>query len=178
MVPLSTSDLNNPNTFPTFFNLPLEFDINDAYLSSAKPGKHWCFLGRVLSSGVLVRLMLQVEDRRGHEILVAFHTDDRGATFQALCTPGSTIAVLYATQHTFAFSPPGLRLEENARIKVFPYTLEVMLKTSKAIFERDRAAKCEVCGRADANIKKCARCKTAWYCSKASLSRFDSQLQG
>lgn len=175
MVPLSTSDLNNPNTFPTFPSLPLESEINDAYFSSAKPRKHWCFLGRVVSSSVLVRLTLQVEDRKGHEFLVGFHTDDRGAMFQALCIPGSTIAVLYATQHTFAFSPPGLRLEESARIKVFPYTLEAMLKTSKVIFERERAAKCEVCGRAGEHMKKCARCKTAWYCSKASPSGADSQ---
>ncbi|KAG6380754.1 hypothetical protein JVT61DRAFT_5137 [Boletus reticuloceps] len=166
MVPLSTSDLNNPVTFPTFLNLPAEYEINDAYFSSTKPRKHWCFLGRVISSNVMVRLSLEVEDKKGHRILVAFHTDDRGASFQAQCTPGSTIAVLYATQHIFAFSPPGVRLEESAYIRVFPYTLEAMLRTSKAIFERDRAARCEVCGRADANVKKCARCKTAWYCSK------------
>lgn len=178
MVPLSTSNLNNPHTFPAFFNLPSEYDINDTYFSSAKPRKHWCFLGQVVRSDILVRLMLQVEDKKGHEILVAFHTDDRGAMFQPLCTPGSTIAVLYATQHTFAFSPPGLRLEESVRIKVFPYTLEAMLRTSKAIFERDRTAKCEVCGRADETVKKCARCKTAWYCSKASPSKYESRPQG
>ena len=114
---LSTSNLNNPHTFPAFFNLPSEYDINDTYFSSAKPRKHWCFLGQVVRSDILVRLMLQVEDKKGHEILVAFHTDDRGAMFQPLCTPGSTIAVLYATQHTFAFSPPGLRLEESVRTK-------------------------------------------------------------
>lgn len=168
MVPLSTSDLNNSNTFPAFLNLPDEYEINDTYFSSTKPRKHWCFLGRVISSHVLVRLMLEVEDRKGHKILVAFHTEDRGAAFQALCTPGSTIAVLYATQHTFAFSPPGLRLEESAHIRVFPYTLEAMLRTSRAILERGRAAKCETCGRADGNMKKCARCKAAWYCSKVS----------
>ena len=172
MVPLSTSDLNNPNTFPSFLNLLDEHEINDTYFSSRKPRKHWCFLGRVVSSDVLVRLMLQVEDKKGRKILVAFHTDDRGAGFQTLCTPGSTIAVLYATQHTFAFSPPGLRLEEATHIKVFPYTLEAMLRTSKAIFERDRVAKCEVCGRVDTNVKKCARCKTAWYCSKASPYKY------
>ncbi|KAN0100202.1 hypothetical protein V8E55_000186 [Tylopilus felleus] len=166
MVPLSTSDLNNPNTFPAFLNLPAEYEINDTYFSSTKPRKHWCFLGRVVSSSVMVRLTLQVEDKKGNRISIAFHTDDRGASFQAQCTPGNTIAVLYATQHTFAFIPPGLRLEEATHVKVFPHTLEAMLKTSKAIFERDRTARCEVCGRVDANVKKCARCKTAWYCSK------------
>lgn len=174
MVPLSTSDLNNPNTFPTFLNLPNEYEINGTYFSSTRPRKHWCFLGRVVSREILVRLMLQVEDRKGHKILVAFHTDDRGTAFQTLCTPGSTIAVLYATQHTFAFSPPGLRLEEAAHIKVFPYPLEAMLKTSRVVFERGRVAKCEVCGRGDANVKKCARCKTAWYCSRVSPYKYVS----
>lgn len=178
MVPVSTSDLNSSHTFPTFLNLPAEYEINDAYFSSTTPRKHWCFLGRVVNSNVqVVRLTMQVEDKKGHQILVSFHTDDRGASFQAHCTPGSTIAVLYATQHTFAFSPPGLRLEQNAHIKVFPHTLEAMLRTSKAIFERDRTAKCEVCGRMDANVKKCARCKTAWYCSKVSPSKYDIQPQ-
>jgi len=166
MVPFSTSDLNNPSTFPTFLNLPTEHQVNTAYLSSTKPRKHWCFLGRVVSSSVLVRLTLQVEDRKGHKILVAFHTDDRGASFRELCTPGSTIAVLYATQHTFAFSPPGIRVEETAHVKVFPYTLEEMLGTSKVIFGRDKAARCDVCRIAEVNMKKCARCKTPWYCSK------------
>ncbi|KAH0834727.1 hypothetical protein J3R83DRAFT_10278 [Lanmaoa asiatica] len=172
MALLPTSDLNDPNTFPTFFNLPDEYDINDAYFSSTKPRKHWCFLGQVVSSGVFVRLMLEVEDKEGHKMLVAFHTTDRGASYQAICTPGSTIAVLYATQHAFAFSPPGLRLEDGVQIKVFPHTLKAMLKTSKAIFEGNSAAKCEVCGKADENMReKCARCKAVRYCSKASLCR-------
>jgi len=178
MVPLSTSDLNDPNTFPTFPNLPAENVINDAYFSSTKPRKHWCFLGQVVSSNVGVRLTLQVEDKKGHKILAAFYTDDRGASFQAQCTPGSTIAVLYATQHTFPFSGPGLRLEEGAHVRVFPHTLEAMLRTSKAVFETDGTAKCEVCGRVDVNMKKCARCKTAWYCSKVSPSRCDIQPKG
>ena len=168
MVPLSTSDLNNLNTFPTFQNLPNEYEINDSYFSSTKPRKHWCFLGRVVSSDVTVRLMLQVQDKKGHQFLAAFHTDDRGTALQRMCRPGSTIAVLYATQHIFAFSPPGLKLEETAHVKVLPYTLEAMLRTSKVIFEKNRVAKCEVCGKADASVKKCARCKTAWYCSKVS----------
>ncbi|KIK97679.1 hypothetical protein PAXRUDRAFT_824679 [Paxillus rubicundulus Ve08.2h10] len=93
MALLPTSDLNNPDTFPSFSNLPAEYEIRDTYLPSANPRKHWCFLGRVVSSGVLVRLALDVEDKEGHKFLVAFHTDDRGAAFQGLCNAGSTIAV-------------------------------------------------------------------------------------
>ncbi|KAI9570129.1 hypothetical protein HD554DRAFT_2019081 [Boletus coccyginus] len=137
MVPLSTSDLNDPNTFPTFLNLPAEYAINDAHFSSTKPRKHWCFLGQVVSSNVGVRLTLQVEDKKGHKTLVAFYTDDRGASFQAQCTPGSTIAVLYATQHIFPFSGSGLRLEEGAHVMVFPHTLEAMLKTSKMACQKN-----------------------------------------
>jgi len=166
MALLPTSDLNDPDTFPSFFNLPAEYEINDTYLSSTKPRKHWCFLGRVVSSAALVRLTLEVEDKEGHKFLVAFHTDDRGAAFQGLCNAGSTIAVLYATQHTFAFSPPGLRLEENAHVKVFPYTLEKMLETSRELFEKAEARRCEVCRTVGASVKKCARCKGGWYCSK------------
>ncbi|KAF9245657.1 hypothetical protein BU15DRAFT_70728 [Melanogaster broomeanus] len=171
MALLPTSDLSNPNTFPTYFNLPPEYEVNDTCYTSTKPRKHWCFLGKVVSSGALVRLTLEVEDKKGHKFLVAFHTDDRGAAFQAQCTPGNTIAVLYATQHTFAFSPPGLRLEESSHVKVFPYKLEKMLETSKEIFGKAKTGRCEVCMTVDTTMKRCAQCKSAWYCSKACQTK-------
>ncbi|KIJ66435.1 hypothetical protein HYDPIDRAFT_38784 [Hydnomerulius pinastri MD-312] len=172
MALLPSSNLNNSKTFPSFDDLPVENQTHETCPSSMKPRKHWCLLGRIISSQVLVRLTLDVEDREGHRFLVAFHTDDRGAAFQKLCVPGNTIAVLYATQHTFAFSPPGLRLEENAHIKVFPYTLEKMLATSQEVFGKGKGGKCETCGTVEASMKKCARCKDAWYCSKASELEF------
>ncbi|KAL4070535.1 hypothetical protein J3A83DRAFT_4094374 [Scleroderma citrinum] len=164
------SDLNNGLTFPAFWDLPSEYEISESYLSSTTPRKHWCFLGKIISSNVLVRLTLEVEDKAGHRLLVAFHTDDRGAAFQDLCLQDHTIAVLYATQHTFAFSPPGLRLEEDAHIKVFPYSLDHMLEASGELFDKGRGKRCEVCRMVDAPLKKCAGCKGAWYCSKASKS--------
>ncbi|KAI6048013.1 hypothetical protein EDC04DRAFT_2620972 [Pisolithus marmoratus] len=137
ITPLAPSDLNNPQTFPTFWDL-----------YSTKPRRHWCFLGKIISSSVVVRLALQVEDTEGHRLLVAFHTDDRGAAFMDQCKEGHTIAVLYATQHTFAFSPPGLRLEQDAHVKVFPM--------------RGHA------DETDTPLKKCSACSGAWYCSRAS----------
>lgn len=165
------SDLNNALTFPSFQELPSEHEISETYLSSTKPRKHWCFLGQIVSSNVVVRLTLDVEDREGNRLLVAFHTDDRGAAFRNLCVRGHTIAVLYATQHTFAFSPPGLRLEEDTHIKVFPYSLDQMLEASGELFDREMK-RCEVCKMADSTIlMKCGGCKSAWYCSKASQLR-------
>ena len=159
------SDLNNAQTFPAFWDLPSEYQTD---LFSTKP-KHWCFLGKIVSGGVFVRLSLEVEDKAGHRLLVAFHTKDRGAAFQHLCKPGHTIAVLYAKQHIFAFSPPGLRLEENAHIKVFPYSLNQMLKASKGLFDNWKGKICEVCRMADVSLEVyCASCKGVWYCSKAS----------
>jgi len=160
---------NNALTFPAFWDLPSEYEINETDLSSTKPRKHWCFLGKIVSGGVFVRLSLEVEDKTGHRLLVAFHTNDRGAAFQHLCIPGHTIAVLHAKQHIFAFSPPGLRLEENAHIKVLPYSLDQVLKASKDLVDQGKGKRCEVCRMADVPLEEqCAGCKSVWYCSKAS----------
>jgi len=166
------SDLNNAQTFPAFWDLPPEHEISETYLSSTKSRKHWCFLGNIISSNLLVRLTLEVEDKAGQRLHVAFHTDDRGAAFRDLCLRGHTIAVLYATQHTFAFSPPGLRLEDNAHIKVVPYSLDQLLEASGELFDSGMGKRCEVCRMAEASLKKCAGCKNTWYCSKASQTVF------
>lgn len=166
ITPITPSDLNNPVTFPTFWGLPSEYEINDTYLYSTKPRKHWCFLGKIISSSVLVRLALEVEDKEGHRLLVAFHTDDRGAAFLDQCKEGHTIAVLYATQHTFAFSPPGLRLEQDVHVKIFPYSLNEMLEASSELFEKGMAKRCDGCDKTDTPLKKCSACNGAWYCSK------------
>ncbi|KIK30079.1 hypothetical protein PISMIDRAFT_383572 [Pisolithus microcarpus 441] len=164
--PLAPSDLNNPLTFPTFWGLPPEYESNDIDLYSTKPRKHWCFLGKIVSSSVLVRLALEVEDKEGHRLLVAFHTDDRGAAFLDQCKEGHTIAVLYATQHTFAFSPPGLRLEQDAHVKVFPYSLDDMLEASRELFEKGMGKRCEGCDKTETPLRKCSACNGAWYCSR------------
>ncbi|KAG6336240.1 hypothetical protein ID866_2859 [Astraeus odoratus] len=169
--PLSGSrpltDLNSPIAFPPFRALPKEYDLSETYSPSSKPQRHWCFLGQIVSSSVLVRLMLEVEDREGNRVLVAFHTDDRGAMIRDLCKRGHTIAVLYATQHTFAFSPPGLRLEEDVHIKIFPYPLHQMLEVSGELCDKAKGKRCDTCGTMDASLKLCTACKGAWYCSKA-----------
>ncbi|KAI6112463.1 hypothetical protein EDD16DRAFT_1166385 [Pisolithus croceorrhizus] len=168
--PLAPSDLNNSLTFPTFWDLPSEYETSDTCLYSTKPRKHWCFLGKIVSSSFLVRVALEVEDKEGHRLLVAFHTDDRGVAFKDQCKEGHTIAVLYATQHTFAFSPPGLRLEQDAHVKVFPYSLDEMLDASRELFEKGMGKRCEGCDKTDAPLKKCSACNGAWYCSRASRS--------
>ncbi|KAH7886238.1 hypothetical protein F5I97DRAFT_1235524 [Phlebopus sp. FC_14] len=163
---LQSSDLNNSAIFRPFSELPSEHEFSETYLSYTKPRKHWCFLGKIVKCNFLVRLTLDVEDKKGHRFLVAFHTDDRGAAFKAMCIPGNTIAVLYAAQHTFAFSPPGLRIEEDGRVMVFPYSLEKMLAVSNDVLQRAKAGTCETCGAVENSMKKCARCKTALYCSR------------
>lgn len=166
------SDLNNTFTFPPFAGLPPEYDADEIHCSPTptRLQRHWCFLGKIISSTVLVRLTLEVEDKEGNRILVAFHTDDRGASFRERCKAGRTVAVLYAVQHTFSFSPPGLRLEEDVHIRVFPCSLDEMLGMSRKLFERGSEKRCEACGKADASVKTCSNCKNQRYCSEVRFS--------
>lgn len=67
----------------------------------------------------LIRVFLTLKDAKGREISCAFHTEDRGAELNpSLLKVGNTVVLPYAQRHTFASSPPGIRVEEINHAKV------------------------------------------------------------
>ncbi|KAH7930444.1 hypothetical protein BV22DRAFT_1000801 [Leucogyrophana mollusca] len=174
MTPAASSDLNDAVTFPSFRSLPHENEVEGNYHSLSgsisSPYRHWCFLGTIVDRTAFVRLRLDVKDKKGTLIPVAFHTDDRGRAFAQGCVPGHTLVVLYAQQHDFFDGTTGIRIEEDAFVKVLPYTMEQILGASSFLFSEGRGGRCEYCGKEAKDVtdtlKRCARCKQASYCGK------------
>ncbi|KAH7907789.1 hypothetical protein BJ138DRAFT_1116390 [Hygrophoropsis aurantiaca] len=179
MTPLPSSDLNDPVTFPTFYNLPhedeLEGDYHSLFGMYSSPYRHWCFLGTIVDKLAFMRLRLDVKDKKGNTIPVAFYTDDRGDAFARSCLPGHTLAVLYAQQHNFFDGTVGLRIEDNDMVKISPYSMEEILDASRFVFRQGKGDKCDCCTKkskaADGALKKCSRCKQASYCGKECQER-------
>ncbi|KAF4338330.1 SET domain protein [Fusarium beomiforme] len=115
----------NQEIFPSFLQLPNERDVDDDLYESRdganyRPRRHWCFFAEIVDSLQLLRLQLEVKDVTGYTIPLFFYTDGRGSEIApAQICKGHTIAVLYAQQHAFAFSEPGIRLEDPKLIKVY-----------------------------------------------------------
>jgi hypothetical protein len=114
----------NQATFPSFLELPDETEVDDDFFESRdgvnyRPRRHWCFLGEIVDFSTLLRLQMEIKDVAGNTIPLFFYTDGRGSEIapSQLCK-GYTIAALYAQQHAFAFSEPGIRLEDPTLIKV------------------------------------------------------------
>jgi len=112
------------DTFPSFENLPGDNDINMEYLGTLdgfhySPVKHWCFLGEILEVEAILRLRLIVKDKAGHQLPIAFYTDERGEELdRALLRKGYTVSILYAEHHGFMDMTEGIRHEAQSNIKV------------------------------------------------------------
>ncbi|KAK0617771.1 hypothetical protein B0T17DRAFT_496265 [Bombardia bombarda] len=182
---LQLADLRNRTTFPNFNSLPHEYDIDDNFFSivnngsrmgssTYRPRRHWCFLAEITITdvGYFVRRNLHVTDRDGETVLLAFHTDGRGSEMDPwLLRQGYTVAILYAEYHQFAFSPPGIRLEDSGTIKIFPMSLKELLALSDRIQEFSQLLdggqrRCHGCGKTSTSLNRCARCSLFWYCDK------------
>ncbi|KAF5684390.1 SET domain-containing protein [Fusarium denticulatum] len=116
--------LRNHATFPSFTQLPNETDVDENFFKTRdgvnyQPRRHWCFLAEIIDHVILVRLQMEVKDVAGKTISLFFYTDRRGSEIapSQLCK-GYTIAVLYAQQHAFAFSEPGVWVEDSTLVKV------------------------------------------------------------
>lgn len=114
----------NQATFPSFLQLPDETDVDDDFFESRdgvnyRPRRHWCFLAEIVDFVPLFRLQMEIKDVTGKTIPLFFYTDRRGSEIapSQICK-GYTIAVLYAQQHAFAFSEPGIRHEDPTLVKV------------------------------------------------------------
>lgn len=120
-------DLRNRLTFPGFNDLPHENYIDPEFYASVndstyRPRRHWLFLAEIVDIGTFLRLQMTIKDVDSMEVPLFFYTEGRGNELEpSLVQKGYTIAVLYAEVHAFAFSEPGIRLEEATNIKVaFP----------------------------------------------------------
>ena len=176
------ADLRNALTFPPFEELHDENAIDDRYYS-LKPftsiyelHRHWCFLGEIVDVIPFLRLGLRVRDASGAEIPVQFYTDDRGESFALRCRKGTTIAVLYATQHGFLDMNVGLRIEDAESVSVLPFSMEELSEANALMWDRVSGSEqkvedklCGGCGKGG-NLRACSQCKLVFYCGTVSIS--------
>ena len=117
-------DFRNRATFPGFNDLPHENHIDPEFYASVdeftyRPRRHWLFLAEIVDYGRFLRLQMTIKDVDSKTIPLFFHTEGRGGELEpSLIQKGYTVAILYAEFHAFAFSEPGIRLEEPTNIKV------------------------------------------------------------
>ncbi|CAG7556533.1 unnamed protein product [Fusarium equiseti] len=157
----------NQVMFPSVIELPDGTEMEHDFFENRdgtnhRPRRHWCFLAEIVDFGTLVRLQMDVKDVAGQRIPIFFHTERRGSEIApSQLRKGYTIAVLYATQHAFSFSEPGIRVENPALIKTFPLSLDEMLALSDRVqifsAETDCIKLCQRAGWIEKNHK--ADCK-------------------
>ena len=72
----------------------------DSEQSWADLDEQWCFLGQIVDYNHFVRLVLNVKDKEGSEVMAAFYNNDRGVSISKYkgLRPGHTPALLYAKQ--------------------------------------------------------------------------------
>lgn len=74
--------LRNPINFPTFDNLPDNYDVDLNYYEETEfgfePHQHWCFLGEIVDFLGFGRLVMHVKDKTGRIITIALYTEDSG----------------------------------------------------------------------------------------------------
>ena len=122
--PGQPADFRNRATFPGFNDLPHENHIDPEFYASVdkfirRPRRHWLFLAEIVDFGTLLRLQMTLRDVDGMTVPLFFYTEGRGSELEpSLVQKGYTIAIFYAEFHAFAFSEPGIRLEEPTNIKV------------------------------------------------------------
>ncbi|CCE29252.1 uncharacterized protein CPUR_02945 [Claviceps purpurea 20.1] len=159
--------------FSPFSELPHKNGVRgDIFFQSRR---HWCFLGQILEDPLLIQpLSLEVMDMYNKKTKVHFYTETKGAEVEAyLETPASTVAILNATRHDFHFGPPGIRHEDPRMIKIIPHPLSIILALEHEVrsFSTPQGNDlrcCHGCGRiaASSSMKRCAKCRSLWYCSK------------
>lgn len=148
------ADFGNKTAFPAFHSCPYEDDINLTYYTSSDgfvfcPSRHWCLLGEIVDVSHFMRLRLEVKDRDGLVVPVAFYLDGNPAVDVNQYKVGYTVAILYAHQHPFLDLTTGVRLEDEKHIKasfdIFAH-LSLILPSGHSMFSAT-AARSERCGQ-------------------------------
>jgi hypothetical protein len=173
--------LRNNITFPAFSDLPNENDVDPTYYDEGpyrfSPRRHWCFLGEIVDSYGLCRILLRVKDKDGEVVTIGLYTDDRGQALAPHIKEGHTVAVLYGEQHGFMDMTVGIRVEEASVIRIIPCSLEQLLKASDDVAARNLSGQSRCCGSCgkeentsgNKHLRLCSRCKQASYCGEVSL---------
>ncbi|KAF4511545.1 hypothetical protein G6O67_003329 [Ophiocordyceps sinensis] len=170
--PSELVSLRNECAFPDFKRISSDFELppdDDFYdLSSERPIFHWCLLGQVMQIIYFGRLRLDVKDKAGKSLVVAFYTD-RDYHHPQLRV-GSTIAILHPRQHYFMDGSVGIRLEAWDNVKIFPMALDEMLRLSDRVQQyatEDNGEKaCQGCDRKSSSLSRCAKCTLFSYCDR------------
>lgn len=163
--------------FPVFTELPAEFEFHPDYYvqqssSTAGHRKHWAFLSEIVQIERLTRLVLNVRDRAGSIVRVAFYTERRGNEIEErLLKPGYTVLNLYGLQHQFLDGTVGIREEDLDSVKIIPMSLDSLLHLSDSVLRystclSDNLRTCHGCDEKKEDMHKCSKCGMFWYCSK------------
>ncbi|EFX03103.1 hypothetical protein CMQ_3032 [Grosmannia clavigera kw1407] len=160
--------------FPAYGRLPEEHDLDpDYFTDDAAYKKHWAFLSEIVEVERLFRLVLNVQDKAGNLVRVAFYTDGRGLEIDSRLTkPGHTVLNLYGVQHDFFNGSVGIREEIINSVKIIPMSLDDLLRLS----DRD----CQTVGWTENGHKKDCRIivdKDVQGLLKTDWSHFDDFIQ-
>ncbi|CCE29257.1 uncharacterized protein CPUR_02950 [Claviceps purpurea 20.1] len=174
VVPVGTT-IQHRDFFCPFSQLPDNHDRGRGGHFSKNRG-HWCFLGEILEYPLFILPMsLEVMDMHNKKTKVHFYTETEGTEVEEHHQkPGSTVAILNATQDDFQFGPPyGIRHKDPRMIKIFPLPLAQILALEHEVRsfstpQRKDLIHCHGCGKKakSSSMKRCAKCWSFWYCSK------------
>ncbi|KAG5933329.1 hypothetical protein E4U60_004527 [Claviceps pazoutovae] len=117
VVPVGTTIERRDFSSP-FSDLPHKNDVCGD--GSSMNRRHWCYLGEILKgSGFILPLSIEVMDMNNKKTKLHFYTEEAGKELDHFdpC-PGSTVAILNATQYEFHFGPPGIRHKDPRMLKV------------------------------------------------------------
>ncbi|KAG5988785.1 hypothetical protein E4U52_006245 [Claviceps spartinae] len=173
VVPVGTF-MRRRDFFSPFSKLPHKNDLlRDG---SSKNRRHWCFLGEILEYPLFILPMsLEVVDMYNKKTKVHFFTETKGVEVdEHHQKPGSTVAILNATQHDFQFGPPlGIRHKDPRMLKIFPLPLVQILELEDEVRsfstpQGNDLKHCHGCGKIakSSSMQRCAKCWSFWYCNK------------
>jgi hypothetical protein len=166
----------NREFFPPFSRLPDERDVDEDFYDSnggmGVPRKHWCLVGTVKDVIVDVRMRALLKTSFEEMLIVHFYLDrGKSPTFFKWTDikPGkSTMCILYPVIRNFMDMTQGIRVEDQGSVAVFPCTESVLRAEVdmilKCIVEGSKS--CCQCGKADAPISTCSKCKVMTYCGR------------
>ena len=180
--------LQNTFHFPSFRNLPHENEVEYGYwkrnfMGMFNPACTWFFMAEITNDEVaqipFLRNRVEVRDRAGGACPIYFYPEGGYFDFKTLKT-GRTILVTNGQKHNFMDGSIGLRIEQLDAVSVVPCSMSDLMLLSNDYHEK-KDTKCWCCGSdedttaatpvssasgADAELKRCAACLVARYCSK------------
>ncbi|KAF5611427.1 mynd finger and set [Fusarium subglutinans] len=168
------ANLQDKKHFPGFEDLSWDNQLELDYYRQREngfwePRKHWVFIGEIVEVDIGFRVKLTVKDRDGLEIPIAIYTESRGLELGASnLQAGNTVVIFYAVKHLFMDMTIGIRHEDPEYLKIFPISLDNMMKLSDKIQTHATLTNgmrtCHGCNEKSSKLLKCAKCDFFWYC--------------